>query len=101
MVYGLRFAGRADRFFRQGSNQFGAWCSRKRFGGVKMLRFLTNRRGQCAVLAACATPFMVGRALGGIDFDETNSSVKITHYAERDNAGTFGSKSVNPPPASG
>src|SRR5438067_13650119 len=65
------------------------------------MTLLTKRRGHCAVLAACATPFIVGRALGGIDFDEISSSVKITHYAEQDNSGTFGTKNVVPPPLSG
>ena len=53
------------------------------------------------MLAACAMPFIVERSLGGVSYDSADSSVKITHYAERDNPGAFGSKNVVPPPASG
>src|SRR5262252_6969248 len=66
-----------------------------------MSRNISRHRRRAAALAACASSILVGRAMGGIDFNEANSSVKITHYAERDNAAAFGSKTVYSPPASG
>jgi autotransporter-associated beta strand protein len=52
-------------------------------------------------MAAYATTFLLDRARGGVSFDSADSTVKITHYAEVNNASAFGSKNVAPPPLSG
>src|SRR5436190_24009773 len=55
-----------------------------------------RRRGQCAVMAACASALFTGTSHAGISFDST-SNVKIAHYAEENNAGTSGIVNLVPP----
>src|SRR5947199_4950552 len=55
-----------------------------------------RRRGQCAVMALCASAFFITASHAGISFD-TTSNVKIAHYAEENNAGTSGIVNLVPP----
>jgi hypothetical protein len=38
------------------------------------------RRAHGRAKAACVVPFLVGKALGHVDFSESSSSIKIIHY---------------------
>lgn len=55
-----------------------------------------RRRGQCAVIAACACAFIAGRAFAGISLDGA-STVKIAHYAEENNTAAKDIITITPP----